>query len=326
MDDITLRVKQMYEKYPFPGSNVINLFHGNRLKRDLFSRKKNADHLRILDAGCGSGEKAVSLAKVFRTSEIVGWDISASSIQKAKELAAREKLKNIRFEEIDLINTDISKYHNNFDVIVAWGVIHHLSKPEEGLRNLGFTLKTDGLFYVWLYALYSLERFEISLFRQAIRLLLKKEGFSYESGIRVSQAIKGLLKTVAYGGKRDFLMRIKWFFNKDADKKQLILHLLKNPWSVKYASDYDVNAVDLFLHAYENDYDVNKIFEATDRAGLEVVDFIDLPKEIEAFVKSEYVKDLYYSLDLKDRLMVMECLCKPDHHFFVARKGTPESR
>lgn len=210
MDEITKRVKDMYERYPFPSCNMINKGYGNRIKGDLKNRGFNIRKLKILEAGCGTGEKAISLAKVFTDSEITGWDISSTSIGKAKELARQEDVKNINFENINLLDDNLSlSYKNYFDIIIAWGVIHHLSDPIKGLRNLGACLKMSGYIYVWLYALYSLERIETRLAREAIDILLKEEGFSYDKGLKIINAIKSVFKILNYGGKKDYLMHLK---------------------------------------------------------------------------------------------------------------------
>ena len=320
MDKITRQVKEMYEQYPFPSSNIINVAYGNRIRKDLQKRGFNLSNIKILDAGCGSGEKVTSLAKVFPDCEVVGWDITSASIEKAKQLASREGVRNIRFECTNLLDLDSAKYKNYFDVIISWGVIHHLSDTVKGMRNLGLCLAPTGVMYIWVYALVSLERIETRFFREAIEILLKKGGFSYEKGIKITNAIKGLLRTVNYSGGRDLLMRIKWFFDKDVDKKQVVLHILKNFGRIKYTTDYDSNIVDSFLHANEKDYDVEMIFKETEEAGLEIVDFLDIQQQIEKVVDSDYVKDLFYSLDLKDRLKVMERLTNPGHHLFLVRK------
>lgn len=320
MDEITRQVKEMYEQYPFPASNIINVAYGNRIRKDLQKRGFNLSNIKILDAGCGSGEKVISLAKVFPDCEVTGWDITSASIEKAKKLAAREGVANIRFECTNLLNLDTDKYKSHFDVIISWGVIHHLSDPVKGMRNLGLCLAPAGLMYIWVYALVSLERIETKFFREAIEILLKKDGFSYEKGIKITHAIKGLLRTVNYSGSRDLLMRIKWFLDKDVDKKQVVLHILKNLGRLKYTTDYDSNIVDSFLHANEKDYDVEMIFKETEEADLEIVDFMDIQQQIEKVIDSDYVKNLFYSLDLKDRLKVMERLTNPGHHLFLVRR------
>jgi hypothetical protein len=87
-----------------------------------------------------------------------------------------------------------------------------------------------------------------------------------------------------------------------------------------YTTDYDVNIVDSFLYANEKDYDIDMIFKETQEAGLEIIDFLDLVQQIEKIVDSDYVKDLFYNLDLKDRLKVMERLTNPGHHLLLVRR------
>jgi len=320
MDEVTKQVKEMYELYPFPSTNIINEAHGNRIMRDLKARGIKCSNLKILDAGCGSGEKAISFAKVFRDSEVYGWDICENSIKIAKEMAEKEKINNVKFMNMDLLNVDTKNFGDYFDLIISWGVIHHLSDSAKGMKNLGLCLKPQGLMYIWVYALHSLERVEIGLFREVVRTLLKKEGFSYEKGIKIAHGIKGLFRTLNFTGKKDLLMRFKWFLDKDVNKKQIILHMLKNFRKIKYTTDYDVNIVDSFLHANEKDYDVEMIFRETREAGLEVVDLPDLSSKIEDIVKSDYVKELFYSLDLEDRLKIMERLTNIGHHLFIVKR------
>jgi len=127
MDLITAKVKDMYEKYPFPGNKMINVAYGKWIRNDLQRRRLNVSNINILDAGCGSGEKVISLAKVFPDSRIFECDIFEGSIRQAKELARQERNQNVNFECLDLLNLDTERYKDYFDVIISWGVIHHLS-------------------------------------------------------------------------------------------------------------------------------------------------------------------------------------------------------
>ncbi len=320
MDEVTKSVKEMYEKYPFPSSNIINEAHGNRILNDLKIRNIDCRGIKILDAGCGTGEKAISFARVFKESQVYGWDICQSSIEKAGKLAKADGINNVTFESVNLLQVDLDRYKNFFDIIISWGVIHHLSDTVLGLKNLGVCLKPNGRIYVWVYAKNSLGRIEGRIFREAINVLLKEKGFSYEEGIKIVHAIKGLLKTQNYSGRRDFLMRLKWFFDKDVNKKQVITHILKNFRKIKYTTDYDVNIVDSFLHANEKDYDIDMCFDEAQSAGLEIIDFLDMPQQIEKIVDSEYVKGLYNNLAWRDRLKVMERLTDAGHHLFLAKR------
>lgn len=320
MDNVTLKVKDMYEQYPFPGNLMINVAYGNRIKADMEKRGFPVKNLRILEAGCGTGEKALALAKAFSESQITGWDITSASLVKARELAKREGIRNITFEQVNLVSIDTDKYKDSFDLVVSWGVIHHLSDSVKGLESIGKCLKASGLFYIWVYALHSLQRIETRFVSEAIMLLLKNDEFSYEKGVKIANALKRHLKTLNYGGKRDLLMHLKWFFDKGVNKKQIIMHLLKNFGKIKIGSDFSANIVDAFLHVNVKDYSIEMIFDETERAGLEIVDFLEPSPNIGGFIDNEFVKELYSKLSFKEKLIFMERIANPGNHLFVTKR------
>lgn len=78
--------------------------------------------------------------------------------------------------------------------------------------------------------------------------------------------------------------------------------------------------VDAFLHENVKDYSVRMVFEEIEKANLEIVDFLEPSPKIEDFVKSDYVKNIYYSLDFNHRMEVMERILKPGNLLFLARR------
>jgi ubiquinone/menaquinone biosynthesis C-methylase UbiE len=57
------------------------------------------DH--ILDIGCGIGQTARRLARLATAGTVLGIDISASAIERARELTRAEGLGNVTFEHAD---------------------------------------------------------------------------------------------------------------------------------------------------------------------------------------------------------------------------------
>ena len=320
MDEVTLKVKNMYEKYPYPSSNIVNVAIGNRVKRDLKERNFRLEGLTVLDAGCGTGEKAISLAKAFPNCKVIGWDITENSLKKARLLADAEKVKNVEFEHVDLIQVDVEKNKDRFDLIISWCVIHHLVDSVKGLKNLGSCLKRDGLMYVWVYGLLALETYEVKLFREVIHTLLPDNEFTYEKGIRVAQEIKNLSKMVNISPWKDFIMRIKWFLDRDVDKKQILWQIIKNFGKAKYSSTYDIGLVDLFLHAHEKEYNIDLVLDDVEKAGLRFIDSIDMPKDIAEISQSKYLKELFDKLDRRNQLKILERLSNAGHHLFCVKR------
>ena len=87
--------------------------------------------LRLLEAGCGSASY-FDFANVTRT---VGIDIS------------REQLDRNAFVQEKILG-DIQTYplaRNEFDIVVCWDVLEHLSRPQEALHNLCHAVRPGGV-------------------------------------------------------------------------------------------------------------------------------------------------------------------------------------
>src|SRR5712671_6460969 len=54
-------------------------------ERELVRRYALADDIRILDAGCGTGEATARLAELFPRATIVGVDVIDTSLERARE-------------------------------------------------------------------------------------------------------------------------------------------------------------------------------------------------------------------------------------------------
>ncbi len=94
---------------------------------------------RVLDLGCGPADWLRFLPGV----EYVGIDHNAEYIE-----AARERYGNLgRFEVIDL-GDDLAGTYRDFDVVLAMGVLHHLTDAEAGslLRTASMALRPGGRF------------------------------------------------------------------------------------------------------------------------------------------------------------------------------------
>ena len=121
--------------------------------------------LKVLEAGCGSYSN-ISMPKNI-SYYIVGIDISEEQLQ--KNSVVHEKIVG-----------DIQSYplpSSEFDAIVCWWVMEHLSQPEKALNNFLQSIKEDGIiilavpnvlsvkglitkytphwFHIWVHRLYS---------------------------------------------------------------------------------------------------------------------------------------------------------------------------
>ena len=74
---------------------------------------------RILEIGCGSGHHILSLASRWPEAECTGVDISGKAISKARSLAGRAGIANVRLCECSLLEFEPE---GTFDFIIAHGV------------------------------------------------------------------------------------------------------------------------------------------------------------------------------------------------------------
>lgn len=98
--------------------------------------------LRILSAGCGTNQAAM-LAYANPDCDIVGIDLSETSLSHETYLRDKHNLENLFLQRLDLRRAgDLGQ---KFDLIVCTGVLHHLSSPIEGLRALASVLTPNGV-------------------------------------------------------------------------------------------------------------------------------------------------------------------------------------
>jgi phosphatidylethanolamine/phosphatidyl-N-methylethanolamine N-methyltransferase len=97
---------------------------------------------RVLEVGVGTG---ISLPDYAATSRIVGIDLSAAMLKKARERVAQLSLKNV--EALDVMDAEHLLFPAaSFDVVVANYVISTLPHPELGLDECARVLKPGGEF------------------------------------------------------------------------------------------------------------------------------------------------------------------------------------
>ncbi|MCJ7769456.1 MAG: methyltransferase domain-containing protein [Dehalococcoidales bacterium] len=98
----------------------------------------------FLDLGCGSGIVTRYLAKEYGGS-VTGIDIDPQQIELAKKDASG--INNIRYYGADATNLPFSD--RAFDIVLSFGVLHHIENWLDALKEIRRVLKNGGYF---LYA------------------------------------------------------------------------------------------------------------------------------------------------------------------------------
>ncbi len=105
----------------------------------------------ILVAGCGTSQ-AAKYAIRRPEARVVGIDVSPTSIEHTRSLAARHGLGNLELHLLPI--EEVGGLGTSFDHIVCTGVLHHLADPDSGLRALATVLEPHGALTLMLYAPY----------------------------------------------------------------------------------------------------------------------------------------------------------------------------
>ena len=153
-------VRSFYDRYPYPPP-VENLEKYQRLWQDPQRRRADfhlfcpAQSYRedrcILVAGCGTSQAAKHALR-WPAAQVVGIDVSATSVRCTEELREKYNLKNLQVHWLAIER--VSELGITFDQIVCTGVLHHLADPEAGLRALRSVLKPNGAMQLMVYAPY----------------------------------------------------------------------------------------------------------------------------------------------------------------------------
>ncbi len=158
-DKISLKVQNQYEENPYPRweqislntipAKPINFLNNLKLKVDV-EKISNWDDINILVAGCGTGQHAITTATKYEKSFVTAIDLSLNSLSFAKRKSEELEIRNIEFIQMDLL--DLKNYGRKFNIIESVGVLHHMSDPYLGWKELYNSLKTDGLIMIGLYS------------------------------------------------------------------------------------------------------------------------------------------------------------------------------
>lgn len=120
--------------------------------------------VRILVAGCGTGQQPIVTSLTLENVDILAVDISRSSLAYAIRMARKFNVNNIQFMQGDILA--LSGLENRFHIIESTGVLHHMKDPLAGWRVLTGLLVDNGLMRIGLYS--EKDRLDITAVRNLI--------------------------------------------------------------------------------------------------------------------------------------------------------------
>lgn len=250
---VSASVESLYDRFPYPPETILDepplgynwRWHYPTAYAFCTGRTPtNGGKVRILDAGCGTGESTSYLVHLNPHADVVAIDLSAEALNVAKERLERAVPDQVgRAVYIHKSIFDVAELDGQFDLINCVGVIHHTPDPLRALRALADKLAPGGIMHIFVYAKNG--RWEISLMQEALRLLQKGEQ-DFDEGVRLG---RNMFKALPDGNRLKVREETRW----------------------AQENMKDATFADMYVQPCETDYDVRTLFEMIDASGLQFV-------------------------------------------------------
>lgn len=250
MDEVTGMVARQYEAYAYPepfadlAAKIASGYfeYGNPADYAalLWPEGRPRRTLRILAAGCGTVQAAY-LAYTNRDAQVIGVDLSETSLAHERYLQERHGLANLRLFRGDL--RQVHEIGTAFDCIVCSGVLHHLADPEAGLRALAGVLAPDGALMLMLYG--ATARAGVYMLQDALRRLHVPQS---AEGVAFARRLVEQLPDRHYA---------RWYLAGAAELR------------------HDAAFVDTFLHPQDRAYTVPQVLDFLERNALAFGGWVD---------------------------------------------------
>lgn len=295
---ITKKVKDFYEKIQFPGRRPMeqdSLIFYRKFSKLINSEVNKENPIRVLDAGCGTGNTSIALSMQFEKVYFTGIDISAASILHAQQTAEERSLNNVKFYEWDLLTS--LDYEEKYNIILCFGVLHHTAHMQKVLKNLCSSLTRDGIIFLWVYGEYG--RYKHSLNLQLLSMLLNSPP-KYDNPIDLAREF--ILKTGnsmviddLLGARKDDLM-LKDFYT-----------------DLTWIADQFLNPNELTLN-------IKELLPLTKNANLKITEWIGVKKDASNWFSSPELKERFDNLSEEEQMIALDLLLKPDRYFLTLKR------
>jgi ubiquinone/menaquinone biosynthesis C-methylase UbiE len=156
------KVRRQFDHCPYPSNSIDYTYadkpgflYTHNLVTSYYRRHRQVTATAgklILDAGCGSGVKALGLAQANPGARVIGVDISPESVELAKKRLQYHGFSDYEFHVLAL--EDLAQLGMAFDYINCDEVLYLLPDPVAGLQAMRSVLKPEGILRVNLHSLH----------------------------------------------------------------------------------------------------------------------------------------------------------------------------
>lgn len=193
LDVLTEKMSEFYNEVQFPNYDDFETYSSLYDKgiNNLFTKRLDEElgyGTKILELGCGTGQLSLFLSRCNR--EILGVDISNSSLKLGENFRLKNNIENTFFMKMDVF--DLKFKPNSFDCVISNGVLHHTKNAEEAFKELVKVTKPGGVIIIGLYHKYGRL---ITRLKQKLAKLLGEKIFVLD---KTSRKIKSKYKRKAW--------------------------------------------------------------------------------------------------------------------------------
>jgi SAM-dependent methyltransferase len=153
-------------------------------------------HEHVLDIGCGLGQTTCAAARMARAGSALGVDISAPAIERARELARTQGIRNVVFERAD---AQVHPFpQERFDLAISRFGTMFFADPVAAFGNLRRALRPGGRLVMMVWQAPDRNEWEV-----AIRQSLAEPGGSAATGpdafsLADPPAVRGILEAAGF--------------------------------------------------------------------------------------------------------------------------------
>ncbi|MET0066263.1 MAG: class I SAM-dependent methyltransferase [Candidatus Thiodiazotropha sp.] len=291
---MTDRVRAFYEAHPYPPGDTpdCDAYQARLLLSYIDRRMSVPDSLKVLEAGCGRGINLTQVAREYPADRFTGIDINRVAIGEATERAVIQGLGNIAFLEADLTQSGaIPSQDAGYDVILSYGVLHHLQQPQLGLVRLAEQLAPEGVIVFMVDGRYAHQ--PLARYREALDLLESRPTPAFARALaRVAE--QGIFKAT--------------------------------PWQGTAETD-PVEFADRCLHVQETSFDIDALWRLLGTAGLRFIRWIE-PRDwrVDGLSDDPDLLQRLNALEPRRRYQVIERLSQRPKLTLVAARSQAKPR
>jgi SAM-dependent methyltransferase len=119
----------------------------------------------VLDIGCGSGQTTREAARAARAGSVLGVDVSAAAVERAREAARAEGIRNVTFERA---NAEVYRFrHERFDVAISRFGTMFFDDPAGAFTNISRALRPTGRLVMMVWQAAERNEWDVTI-RQAL--------------------------------------------------------------------------------------------------------------------------------------------------------------